>query len=179
MNRTVITGGPGSGKSTLLSELAAAGFCCIPEASRALIQQKVAMSSNCVPWIDMACFASVCLEKMISDFNSVSGENDAFFDRGIPDIIAYVQFAGLEVQDRFFNAAEFHRYADRVFIAPPWEGIYMNDQERWQSFEEASGLYDAIRYVYQKLNYELVELPLKSVSKRVEFITKNIKQIEY
>ncbi|MCF0063319.1 AAA family ATPase [Dyadobacter chenwenxiniae] len=179
MNKIIISGGPGSGKSTLLIALESSGFQCVPEVSRELIRQEVARSSECVPWKDLACFARLCLGKMIFDFENVSYDNLTFFDRGIPDIIAYLRFGGLPVDDAFMTAAVTFRYAAEVFIAPPWEAIYINDNERWQTFSEAAALYSEIKKVYTELGYQVTELPLASVEKRVEFTLTKLERIEY
>ena len=40
----VVTGGPGSGKTTLVDALAEHGFCTMPVAGRAIIQDQVAIT---------------------------------------------------------------------------------------------------------------------------------------
>jgi predicted ATPase len=170
MNKIVISGGPGSGKSTLLYALESKGYSCVSEVSRKLIRQQEAVRSGYVPWKDLAGFARICLDHMISDFESASSENLTFFDRGIPDIIAYLLAGGLPVDDPFYNAAEKYRYAPEVFIAPPWKAIYINDPERWQTYEEASALYERITAVYLGLGYRISELPLTSVAERTAFV---------
>ena len=179
MNKIIISGGPGSGKSTLLLALESAGFQCVPEVSRELIRQQVAKGSECVPWENLACFAKICLDKMIIDFEDITGNDLTFFDRGIPDIIAYLRFGGLPVEDAFWAAAERQRYAANVFIAPPWEEIYINDNERWQTFSEAVELCSEIKNVYTGLGYQVTELPLASVEKRVDFTLTKLERIEY
>ena len=179
MDKIIISGGPGSGKSTLLLALESAGFQCVPEVSRELIRQEVAKDSKCVPWKDLACFANLCLHQMIIDFGNVLEGELTFFDRGIPDIIAYLRFGGLPVDDIFVAAAKHYRYAANVFIAPPWEAIYINDEERWQTFSEAGALYSEIKNVYTELGYLVTELPLAPVGERVEFTLTKLERIEY
>lgn len=172
----IITGGPGSGKSTLLEALKQKGFEVVPEVSRELIREQVALESNCLPWVDLAAFARLCLQKMIADFRSTSAQAVTFFDRGIPDILAYLKTGGLEIDPLFYQASEQCRYASTVFIAPPWEEIYVNDDERWQTFEESRNLYQSIYEVYIGEGYRVIELPRAPVEQRVEFITKVVYQ---
>ena len=169
MPKIIITGGPGSGKSTLLEALGKIGFACVPEASRQLIQQQVALGTDCLPWKDLAGFARLSLDKMTSDY-VVDNHQDTFFDRGIPDIIAYLQAGGLGVPPFYYETAKRFSYAATVFIAPPWKHIYINDAERWQTFEEACILYEAIKNVYKELGYNLIEIPCVPVEKRVRFL---------
>ena len=178
-NNIIITGGPGSGKSTLLTELREKGHHCIPEASRQLIQQQVILNSNCVPWNDLHCFAKLSLNKMIFDFTSADQTDTiSYFDRGIPDIIAYLKVGGLQVDKWFYNAAVKYRYESFVYIAPPWKEIYVNDDERWQTFEEAYILYEMLVSVYSDLNYHVIEIPLGSVKERVDFVLKTLPSVK-
>lgn len=94
----------------------------------------------------------------------------SFFDRGIPDIIAYLNIAGLTVQERFLQALDHAPYHQQVFILPPWADIYINDTERWQTFEEAIAIYKTIKTTYLQLGYEIVELPKAPLAERLRFI---------
>ena len=178
-NNIIITGGPGSGKSTLLTALEQTGHHCIPEVSRQLIQQQVLSGSHCVPWNDLNCFAELSLDKMILDFNSADQTDDiSFFDRGIPDIIAYLKVGELPVDQQFYDATEKYRYEPFVFITPPWKEIYVNDNERWQTFEEACILYEMLVSVYLDLGYEIIELPLVPIEERLAFVLKTLSSVK-
>ena len=61
-------------------------------------------------------------------------------------------------------------YYYKVFIFPPWEGIYRTDQERWEPFETAVRVHDSLVSTYSSGGYELIEVPRKPVDQRVEFI---------
>lgn len=58
------------------------------------------------------------------------------FDRGIPDILGYAAFFGIELP-HCENAAHLYRYNPRVFMAPAWEQIYRTqlDQEDLRRLE--------------------------------------------
>ncbi|GAB3765041.1 AAA family ATPase [Spirosoma pomorum] len=173
MAKFLISGGPGAGKSTLLNALRAAGYACFDEVSRQLIQEQVAIGSQCLPWIDLGCFARMALQRMVEHYEHASIETDepiSFFDRGIPDIIAYLRVGGLPVDESWYRAARQYRYAPVVFMAPPWEAIYINDSERWQTFAEASALHQALVETYQTLEYTVLELPRVTVANRVTFV---------
>src|SRR3982751_912966 len=128
MHKFIISGGPGAGKSTLLEALRTTGFYCVDEASRQLIQEQVAVNSQCLPWIDLACFAKLALVRMTADCGQASAQTNgemSFFDRGVPDIIAYLQVGGLPVDDSYYQAVQACAYQPLVFMAPPWQAIYM------------------------------------------------------
>lgn len=177
MLKFIISGGPGAGKSTLLEALRVGGFYCSDEVSRQLIQEQVTLNSHCLPWIDLSCFASLALDRMIAEHRKASAANEiAFFDRAIPDIMAYLQVSGLPVEQPLYKAVEQYPYQRLMFIAPPWEAIYINDEERWQTFAEATTLYRALVDTYQSLGFTIVSLPKVSVAERVAFVLTTIQQ---
>lgn len=180
MGKYVISGGPGAGKSTLLDALRLDGFQCFDEISRQLIQEEVAKRSTCLPWQDLRCFAQLALQRMIEQHQRASlntGETVSFFDRGIPDILAYLRVGGLPVDESWYPMARQFSYESPVFMAPPWQEIYVNDSERWQTFAEASALHQALVATYQELGYMIVELPRATVAERVAFVRKTVYEL--
>lgn len=173
--RYVITGGPGSGKSTLVDGLEKAGYNCSAEISREMIKAEVASGSDCLPWLNISCFSDKVIFEMIRAWQESAENAMTFFDRGIPDVIAYLRIANIPVPERYISKLSLHPYEHRVFILPPWEDIYVNDSERWQSFEEAISIYHTIRETYTAFGFELIELPKIAETERVAFILDNIK----
>jgi predicted ATPase len=171
----VITGGPGSGKSTLIDLLQQGGYHCSAEVSRQMIIREVELGTDCLPWLDVSCFSVKVLSEMISEWNSITGTQPSFFDRGIPDVIAYLKLADLDIDNSYYEQAEAHPYAHKVFILPPWQDIYINDPERWQSYNESVAIYKMIRETYTSLGYQLVEVPLMPVTQRMEFVLHHLK----
>ncbi|MCC9138216.1 AAA family ATPase [Pontibacter silvestris] len=175
MHKYIISGGPGAGKTTLLQALHQKGYNVSEEASRQLIIEEIAKGSDCLPWGNLPCFARKVLERMIQDFGHAhTTSRTTFFDRGIPDIISYLKVAAQPVDEVYEQAMQQNRYSPLVFLAPPWQDIYVNDSERWQTFEEAVILFHAIKETYQSLRYTIVELPKASVAERVNFVISHI-----
>jgi predicted ATPase len=173
----IITGGPGAGKTSLLQALYQAGHNCSEEASRRLIAELVAEGSDCLPWTNLSCFAIRALDRMTDLYKQTADDfGITFFDRGIPDIIAYLKAARLPVPDRFYTALRRHPYHKMVFILPPWQAIYVNDAERWQTFEESVHLYTNLRETYQSLGFFMVQVPEESVEGRMKYILETIRQ---
>ncbi len=170
MNRIVISGGPGGGKTSLIDALQKRGFAVSEEVSRQLIRQQVQLQSDLVPWKNLEGFAELALEAMISDFR-VHDSEVTFFDRGIPDIVAYLEVGGRSVPPDFSRAARQYRYHTNVLLTPPWREIYVNDDERWQSFPEAEELYQALAKTYQQYGYQVRTLPKGSIQERITFVT--------
>lgn len=171
----VITGGPGSGKSTVINELQRRGYRCSEEISRRLIIEEVAAGSDCLPWLDVSCFSVKVLGEMIKAWQYESEHSLTFFDRSIPDIIAYLEIDNLPVDPAYYQALDEHPYHHRAFILPPWSDIYVNDPERWQTFEEATAIHAAIRDTYTRCGFELIEVPGLPVKERVDFILSFLK----
>ncbi len=173
--RIVITGGPGSGKTTLIEALASRGLATEPEAGRAVIQAQQAMGGDALPWADRAGFASLMLDSDIAAHvrsSTVSGP--VFFDRGIPDIVGYLELCGLPIPARLDEAARTLRYKTAVFIAPVWPEIFSQDEERRQDIDEATRTYDAMVQTYPRYGYSLDEIPKSSLEGRVAFILKHV-----
>ncbi|PKQ65108.1 hypothetical protein BZG02_04565 [Labilibaculum filiforme] len=168
-NRYIITGGPGSGKSTLLNKLSEHGHQCFKEVSRMVIQEQHLIGGDKVPWRNLSEFAEICFERMSSQLSKCKLEGICFFDRGLPDIIAYVRRGKLTVPTKYFNKSK--QYNQTVFLAPPWQEIFINDAERPESFEDAVEIAAFLKNTYQELGFTVIELPKFSVSKRAQFIT--------
>ena len=64
---------------------------------------------------------------------------------------------------------------DYVFIAEPWEKIFKNDEERYESFEELKIINKHIKTTYSGNGYDYFILPEDSIEQRVNFIIKTIK----
>ena len=172
----VLTGGPGSGKSTLIDALSRAGHRTFPEAGRAIIQDQVARGGRALPWVDPLLFAEMMLSWDLNSYHLAEPlSGPVFFDRGIVDVIGYLQLMHLPVPAHMRHAAQKFRYNRVVFVAPPWQEIFKQDRERKQDFEEAKRTCEAVTTAYSENGYELIELPRSSVEKRVTFVLEKAK----
>lgn len=176
-NFFVLTGGPGSGKTTLVEALAARGYATAPEAGRNIIQDQSAIGGAALPWNNQALFAELMLAwELRSHRTAVRQDGPVFFDRGVPDTLAYLKLCGLPAPAHMREAVERFRYNRRVFIAPPWPEIFVQDAERKQDIEEAQRTYDALVETYPRYGYELVVLPRATVEARLAFIFAHVRQ---
>ena len=96
------------------------------------------------------------------------------FDRGLPDVVGYLELCGLPVPEHIAAASRDFRYNRHVFIAPPWRHIFVQDAERKQDFVEAEATHRAMVKVYSGLGYDLVTLPAADVAERVRFVQARI-----
>ncbi len=176
--RIVLTGGPGSGKTTLLEALAGQGHATAPEAGRAVILQQQASGGDALPWRNPARFADAMLTHAVAAFDAADdAPGPVFFARGIGAVLGYLELVGLAhdaAAQRCRAAAQGRRYHSRVFIAPFWPEIYVNDAERKQDLAEAEATCAAMARVWPALGYDLVWLPQAPVAERVAFIMANL-----
>lgn len=171
----VVTGGPGSGKTTLIDALAARGFRHMPEAGRAIIRDQRRIGGNALPWGDRAAFAELMLAWEMRSWNeALAHPGPVIFDRGVPDVIGYLDLCGLPVPEHVARAAKIFRYARTVFVAPPWREIFTGDAERKQDFAEAAATHAAMLRTYAALGYEAVPLPFATVDARAAAVAEHI-----
>lgn len=97
-----------------------------------------------------------------------------FLDRGIPDILAYMDYIGDSYPQQFIEACKTNLY-DVVFVLKPWKSIYTIDNERYESFEQAKKIHDCLVNTYQTYNYQLIDVPFDTVENRADYILNILK----
>lgn len=166
----IITGAPGTGKSTLLKGLGEKGYEVYPEVAREVIIESQNHGTDVVPWKNLMAFTEEVLSRRVQDFKRADPAKTCFFDRGLPDSIAYIYWAGKEVLPHWSDWCEQIRGFSEVIICPPWNEIYATDSQRIESFEESIEIHEMMVKAYQRFNYSLTSLPLTSVEERITFI---------
>lgn len=170
----VLTGAPGSGKTAVLEKLRGLGFAVVDEPARQILAEQRSFGGRGVPDTDPGHFTDLLLSRALRDYRrACEGRHPVFFDRGIPDVIAYAAYYGLDTAPAR-NASGLHRYNSLVFVTPHWEEIYQQDDERRMTFDEACRFGDDICEVYRRLGYELLELPRDTPDSRAEFIRSRV-----
>ncbi|MDA9271955.1 AAA family ATPase [bacterium] len=175
-NFYIFSGGPGAGKTTVLNELSKKNYRCIPEVARAIIKEQRAIGGNALHTGDRTEYVNLMLKNSIHDFMMQSFRNDVcFFDRGIPDLYSYLsQYYG-SVTATIEDAIKHYRYNTLVFLFPPWPEIYCHDTERKLDLKEAIKTYHSVKDAYRICGYETIDVPMFSVTKRIDFILQTIK----
>jgi predicted ATPase len=167
----VIIGGPGTGKTTIIEGLLAKGFCCYPEISREVTLEAKKQGIEQLFLENPLLFSELLLEGRKKQFHNAQKEphNIVFLDRGIPDVLAYMHYIGDSYPAFFDQACRDHIYT-KIFLLPPWEDIYISDNERYENFEQAKLIYNHLTETYQKYGYDLIEVPKGTVEDRISFI---------
>ncbi len=172
--RVIITGGPGFGKTSVIDELESRNYPCKHEVSRTIIKEQLEIGGDILPWKNLASFSKLLMESRIKQFEEVLSLAYTFFDRGLPDIIAYMQKDKLFIPDEYATKVKESYYFSKVFIVPPWKEIYHNDGERKEDYDTACMINDLIIRTYQDLGYQTVILPKISIKERTDFILNEI-----
>ncbi|MGL2994753.1 AAA family ATPase [Flavobacterium sp. TSSA_36] len=173
----VIIGGPGTGKSTLINQLTSLGHCCYPEISRQVTAEAQKSGIEQLFLEDPLLFSQKLLEGRIQQFNDAEKEEHPFIfiDRGIPDVVAYLDYIGDPYPSHFEEACSTYHYS-KIFMLPPWKEIYQSDKERYENFEQAQQIHLHLKETYQKYGYAIIEVPKETVDNRILFILDHISE---
>ncbi len=171
----VITGGPGTGKTTLLNGLKTKGFCCYPEISRAITLEAQKEGIEQLFLQKPLLFSELLLKGRKEQFENAHKETDSivFIDRGLPDILGYMDYIGDSYPDYFEKSCQEATYS-QVFSLPPWKEIYESDEARYENYEQAENIHQKIVGSYKKFNYNPIEVPKDTVENRIRFILQSI-----
>ncbi len=172
----VITGGPGTGKSTIIDALVEKGYACYPEISREVTLEAKKQGIDQLFLTEPLLFSQMLLDGRLKQYQNALNEekHPVFIDRGLPDVLAYMDFIGDTYPIHFETHCQETQY-DKVFVLPPWEAIYVSDEARYENFEQAKVIYEHLKLTYKKYGYELIEVPIGMVEERVTFILEHLK----
>jgi predicted ATPase len=171
IRRVMISGCSSGGKSSLLAELARRGYAVFDEPGRQVVKAELANGGDGLPWMDVGRFIDLCVALAVRQWEEAARAGSlAFFDRGIVDALANRAHRNLPMPEEFAGLPMSHRYHPRMFMAPPWPEIYVNDTERRHSFAQAAAEHDMLVEAYGRFGYEVVTLPKISVEARADFV---------
>lgn len=168
----VITGGPGTGKTTVIDMLEARGYAILPEMARLHIDEELARGKTLEEMErDEHAFQREVLHMQIEAEKRLPRTRITFFDRGIPDTLAYYRFHKLAEDELILKAVAKCRYR-KVFML---EQLPLKpDYARTESEVDQKEISRIIHDVYDSLPFPVVHVPRMSPEKRVEFILKNL-----
>ncbi len=170
----IISGGPGFGKTSIIDELEKRNYNVMHEVSRSIIKEQLESGGDILPWKNLTTFSRLLFERRVKQFQEAAENKWVFFDRAIPDIVAYMGKDELEIPSSYMLKLEECNYYPLVFIVPPWQEIFKNDAERMENYKTACEINEIIIQTYSNLGYEIEILPKVSIQERTEFILSKI-----
>ena len=169
--RIVITGGPGTGKTSIINELVSRGHICLEEISRQVTLKAREDGIEQLFLTKPLLFSELLLagrEKQYHHAATLTSDL-VFLDRGIPDVLAYMDYIGDSYPEAFINSCTQHTY-DMVFILEPWQEIFVSDNERYENFDQAVKIHHHLLNTYERFRYQLMDVPFDSIENRAQHI---------
>ena len=173
--KIALIGGPGTGKTTLINTLSSKGYKCMQEISRQITLEAQEKGIEQLFLEDPLLFSKQLLfgrQKQFLEADSLD-EEVVFFDRGLPDVVAYLEYLKCSYPKSFKTICSQHSY-DKVFILKPWKAIYEQDNERYETFEQALVLHDFLIKTYTHYGYSIIDTPIGTVEERIDFILNHL-----
>lgn len=170
-NWYVLTGGPCSGKTTVLKELKKMGYIVYLEAARTFIDQEI-KKGKILKEIrkDEREFQKKILKIKIKIEKIAPKAKMIFFDRAIPDSIAYHQTCGLNPKDVLkFCKRKIYR---KIFFLEQLP--FKNDYARIEDSKTIKKLNSLLKKSYENLGYKVIKIPIASIQERIKKILAEI-----
>ena len=170
-NWHVITGAPCSGKTTVIHELERRGYSVVHEVARAYIEAKLAegFSLSQIRGNELA-FEQRLLEEKVAIEKKLRAGNTIFFDRSVPDSIAYFRLSGFDPSEPIAQSRR-RRYK-HIFLLDRLPA--RKDTVRKEDDRTASIIETLLIECYSDLGYPLIRIPVSSVSDRIDAILKHL-----
>lgn len=171
-NWYVITGGPGCGKTTTVNLLKERGYATTIEHARHYIDT-MRIKGKSVEEIrkNQRVFQLNILKMQIAEENSQSHDAIIFFDRAVPDALAYYRYFNMPVDQLLWEALRSHRYK-KIFILDALPIV--NDYARTEDEAAQQKLHDLITEVYEAMRFPVLHVPVMPPSDRVDWILRHL-----
>lgn len=167
----MLIGGPATGKTTVLEALKAEKFHCFEEISREITLNAQKNGIEQLFLTEPLLFSEMLLKGREKQYLEAekSSNHFVFFDRGIPDVKAYLDYFKSNYPTTFSEKCCLYSY-DYIFHFSPWKAIHTNDNQRYESFEESVLIDQYIKKTYTDLGYKIINVPFGNLKERCQFI---------
>ena len=176
--KIVITGGPGTGKTSLINELIKRDYICLEEISRQVILDARKDGIEQLFLTNPLLFSERLLQSRMKQFDEAKNSESSFvfLDRGVPDVLAYMDYANEIYPNAFIEACHTCRY-DQVYVLAPWQDIFTSDNERYENFGQAVKIHEQLLNTYKKHKYNLIDIPFDTIENRVDYLLDTLKKL--
>lgn len=168
----VLTGAPGAGKTTLLEAASAAGLHISHEVARELLGTPGGMELR---ERNPLGFADAMLAAHLREFEAARElSGPVVFDRGLPDVVGFLNVSGLQVSGEIDAACRHNRYCGPILRTPAWQDICRQDAERIQNWDEAAASDAAVTAAWKRYGYDVIDLPLAPIADRLAYLRESL-----
>lgn len=167
----VLTGGPCAGKTTLIFELEKRGYSVVPEPARRIIDERLTAGQTIGEIVTDPEWLISIVRRARTMSSEIPKDEQYFFDRGLPDSLAYYKLKHRDIEEEFRVALNEIRYR-KVFLLDLVD--FVNDEARSETPEQAMIIHGLIREAYVDEGYEIVEVPVLPVPERAAYILSRI-----
>lgn len=170
-NWYVLTGAPCSGKTTVINELARRGHGVVHETARAYIEANLArgLSMDQIRG-DESAFEHLILEKKAVIEEKLDIEKAVFFDRAVPDSIAYFRLADLDPTKPIVRSRRV-RYR-KIFLLDRLP--VKEDSIRKEDEQTSAAIETLLVECYRDLGYSIIRIPVFTAAKRADLILQHL-----
>lgn len=167
----VLTGGPCAGKTTTIFELEKRGYTVALEPARLYIDERLVKGDTIQGIKSDPNFLGDVVQKALEIVREVPEEETCFFDRSVPDSLAYYRAFNVPFDDALTTALAAVSFK-KIFLLDLVD--FENDEARDETPEQAMILHGLIREAYLDQGHTIVEVPVMPVEKRADFILANL-----
>jgi predicted ATPase len=170
-NWCVITGAPCAGKTAVINEISRRGIRIIHEVARSHIdaQLKKGLQLSRIKK-NVLQFERHILQEKVRIHASLPASATIFFDRGIPDSIAYFKLEGLDPAEPL-QCSQNVRYR-RIFFFERLD--FLTDEVRSEDEKTAARLDDLLVEAYLQMGYNIEIVPVMPVKDRTDLVLKGL-----
>jgi predicted ATPase len=169
------SGCSGAGKSTLLAELSKQGYAIIPEVGREVYKDQLNKNVDVTSLQNQIAIAEIIIAKSVENYHQAEKMRDVkdnliFFDRSFLECVSFYRTLKIADANKYDNLIHDLKFHSPIFMTPPWEEIFCQDEERRKSFDNAVGEYEHLFEFFTRQQYKIIEVPKLSVKERCEFV---------
>jgi predicted ATPase len=170
-----VTGSPGSGKTTTCDNLDKAGYCIIPEASRAAINEAVQHGYPVEEIFTQPMLLSLAiLVRKLAIAQSLSPAESLIWDTGLGDALLFCRLANADVS-KYRPTLLSYRFREVIMLEPLRGALIPNDAIRPQTEAERAMLHSGLLAEYEAQGYTINRILTDSASERIRVIRRLLK----
>lgn len=167
----VLTGSPSSGVTTTVRCLEKSGYYVVEEPARSIIEEEIAKGRTAgeIRKNERA-FQRRVFKRELEILKNVPKDRIVFFDKGIPDCLAYFEIHGMKLEEVLEHCKR--KLYKKIFFLERLR--YEKDYARVESEEMARRIGEISKKWYVSLGYEVVLIQRASVEERRDIILSHV-----